>query len=75
MNREDLRARMRRLEELAAGLSREESLWRNCSAPVLAVDRQEYLAAIGDAIQGLEKARVTLAKMTRRMENDAGTRG
>ena len=60
MNLKDLRARMRRLEELAAGLSREKSLWRKCNPPVLAVDRQEYMAAIGDAIQGLEKARVTL---------------
>jgi hypothetical protein len=30
MNREDLRARMRRLEELTGGLAKEASLWRKC---------------------------------------------
>jgi len=32
------------------------------STPVLAVDRLEYMDAIHDAIKGLEKARVTLAR-------------
>ena len=49
MNLADIRARMRRLEVLVNGLGREESLWRECSAPVLAVDRLEYMAAINEA--------------------------
>jgi hypothetical protein len=68
MNRHDLETRIRRLEKLVNGLGLEESLWRKCSAPVLAVDRLEYMAAIGDAIHALETARVILAKMVHGME-------
>ena len=69
MNLADLRARMRRLATLVNGLGREESLWRECSAPVLAVDREVYMKAINEAIHGLETARVTLAKMCRELES------
>jgi hypothetical protein len=68
MNREDIRARMRRLESLVRGLGLEEEIWRKCSAPVLAVDRLAYIDAIHEAIHGLETARVTLAKMVRGLE-------
>jgi hypothetical protein len=37
---------------------------------VLAVDRLEYIAAIGDAIKGLETARVTLAKIIPQLDAD-----
>jgi hypothetical protein len=63
MNAEDLRARQRRLVELVAGLSQEESLWQKCSAPVLAVERQEYMDAIHNAIHSLESARIALVKL------------
>jgi hypothetical protein len=68
MNRVDLEVRIRRMEELTAGLCREETLWRDCLAPVLAVDRIEYQKAIGDAIHALESARVILAKMVRELK-------
>jgi hypothetical protein len=68
MNRADLEARIRRIEELTAGLCREETLWQDCLAPVLAVDRIEYQKAIGDAIRALDTARVVLAKMVRGIE-------
>jgi hypothetical protein len=54
MNREDLRARMRRIEKLVAGLGCEASLWGKCSAPVLAVDRLAYIEAIHNAITSLK---------------------
>jgi hypothetical protein len=54
---------MGRLEALVRGLGLEESLWRKCSVPVLAVDRIEYMTAIGEAIKALDKARVIVAKM------------
>ncbi len=57
----------RRLEDLIGGLFREASLWRKCNAPVLAVERQEYLDAIQDAINALEKVRGTLAKIRHRL--------
>jgi hypothetical protein len=68
MNREDLRARMRRIEKLVAGLGFEASLWGKCSAPVLAVDRLEYIAAIHRAITALEDARIMLVQMMREGE-------
>ena len=63
MNREDIRARMRRMEKLVMGLGSEAELWRTCSAPVLAVDRIEYMNAIHEAIKALETARIILARM------------
>jgi hypothetical protein len=66
---------MRRLEVVVNGLGREESLWRECSAPVLAVDRLEYMPAIGEAIHALETARVTLAKISHRLEGELGAKG
>jgi len=74
MNPEDIRARERRLEKLVAGLSQEESLWRKCSAPVLAVERQEYMDAIYGAIRNLESARMALMKITHRLEKEAAGR-
>jgi hypothetical protein len=68
MNREDLHARMRRIEKLVAGLGCEASLWGKCSAPVLAVDRLEYIAAIHRAITALEDARIMLVRMMREGE-------
>jgi hypothetical protein len=72
MNPEDLRARQRRLEKLVAGLGQEESLWRKCNAPVLAVERQEYMDAIHEALRSLETARMALVKITHRLKNEAG---
>jgi hypothetical protein len=63
MNREDMRARIRRIEILVAGLGCEASVWGKCSAPVLALDRLEYIAAIHRAITALEDARITLERM------------
>jgi len=68
MNREDLRARIRRIEKLVNGLGCEGSLVRECSAPVLALDRLEYIAAIHRTITALEDARITLARMLREAE-------
>jgi hypothetical protein len=43
MNPEDIRARIHRLEKLIAGLGQEESIWRTCNVPALALERQEYM--------------------------------
>jgi hypothetical protein len=71
MNPEDLHARMHRLAKLVAGLGQEEALWRKCSAPVLAVERQEYMDAIYGALRSLETARIVLVKITQRLEKEA----
>jgi len=71
MNAEDLRARQRRLVELVAGLSQEESLWQKCSSPVLAVERQEYMDEIHKAIHALESARIVLVNIDHRWNKEA----
>jgi hypothetical protein len=68
MNLTDLRARLQRLAKLAEGLAKEASLWKKCDAPVLYVHRLEYIEGIQDAVSGLEKARVALAKMIEQEE-------
>jgi len=70
MNVTDMRARIRRLEKLALGLATEASLWKKCDAPVLFADRQEYIEGILDAVSGLERARIALAKMIRQGERN-----
>lgn len=71
MNAEDLRARQRRLVDLVAGLSQEESLWRKCNAPVLALERQEYMDEIHKAIHALESARIVLVNIAQRLSKEA----
>jgi hypothetical protein len=68
MNLTDMRARIQRLEKLAQGLATEASLWKKCDAPVLYVHRLEYIEGVQDAVSGLEKARVAMAKMIREEE-------
>ena len=68
MNLTDMRARMQRLAKLAQGLAQEASLWKKCDAPVLYVHRLEYMEGIENAVSGLEKARVALAKMIHQEE-------
>jgi len=72
MNRQDLKTRKRRLEELIRGLFLEASLWRTCSAPIMALDRLAYMDAIHEAIHGLESARIILARVICGLENLQG---
>jgi hypothetical protein len=68
MNLSDLRARVGRLDELARGLAKEVSLWKNSNDPLLYLERKAYLGAIQDALAGVESARVILAKARQRLE-------
>ena len=68
MNLTDLRARLQRFAKLAEGLAKEVTLWKGCAAPVLYVHRLEYIEGVQDAVSGLEKARVSLAKMIQEEE-------
>jgi hypothetical protein len=58
----DLQARVRRLDQLARGLAKEISLWKDCNDPLLYLERKAYLSGIQDALAGVETARVALAK-------------
>ncbi len=68
MNLEELQARVRRLDQLSRGLSKEVTLWRKGNDPLLYLERKAYLGAIQDALAGVESARVLLAKVCQRLE-------
>jgi len=72
MTIEDLRARYARLEQLSMGLAREAQLFSVASKindPLLYLERNGYRHAMQDALAGVEKARVTLAKAIHRLES------
>ena len=66
----DVVKRVRRLEELTRGLSREVALWKEGNDPLLYLERRSYLNAIQDALAGVEAARVVLAKAGQRIHNE-----
>ena len=68
MNRPNLTARVRRLDELSRGLAKEVALWKECSDPLLYLERKAYLGAVQDILAGSEAARVVLAKACERLK-------
>jgi hypothetical protein len=74
MNLPDLRARVRRLDELARGLAKEAVLWKACDDPLLYLERRAYISAIHDALAAAEAARVVLAKVCQRLEKKCSPR-
>jgi hypothetical protein len=64
-------ARVERLHELSIGLAREVVVIRQGQDPLLYLERKAYLAAIGDAIAGVEGARVVLARVRQRLADAA----
>jgi hypothetical protein len=64
----DIKARVVRLDRLARGLAKEVGLWRGCNDPLLYRERKAYLAAVQDALAGVEEARVMLARVVQRLE-------
>ena len=74
MQLEDVRKRMERLTRLSLGLSRELVAWEEAKDPLLYLERKAYLAAIREAIDGVETARVVLVKACQRItrETEAG---
>jgi hypothetical protein len=66
-NLSDLSARVERLDQLSRGLAKEEVLIRRGDDPLLYLERKAYLAAIGDALSGVEGARVVLVKARQRL--------
>jgi hypothetical protein len=70
----DLKARVRRLDELTRGLAREVSIWKEADDPLLYLERRAYLKAIQDALAGVESARVVLARARQRLEAERNGR-
>jgi hypothetical protein len=62
--------RVRRLYALAGGLAKEVVLIRQGNDPLLYLERRAYLAALRDALAGVEGARVVLARARQRMADE-----
>jgi hypothetical protein len=56
----DLKARIKRPDELARGLAKEIGLQKGAEGVLLFRERQQYLRGIQDALAGAEAARVVL---------------
>jgi hypothetical protein len=67
----DLKARIERLETLAQVFAKEVDLWRGDDGLLLFREKKGYLAAVQDALAGVDAARVVLAGVVRRMERGA----
>jgi hypothetical protein len=64
----ELSARIARLEQLYLGLAREALRVSKGGLRLHFDERREYLAALHEAIAGVESARVVLARACRRVE-------
>jgi hypothetical protein len=67
MDLRHIAARIRRLDQLSRGLTREHSIMAASDDPLLYLERQDYLRALRAAVAGLESARVVLAKARQRL--------
>jgi hypothetical protein len=67
MTLKQLRARVKRLEELSIGLAREDLNWRKRPTPLMHSEVALYLNAIYKARQAIDEARNTLAKACERL--------
>src|SRR5262249_57872025 len=64
----DLKARVERLDKLARGFSVGVGRGKGATDPLLYRERKAYLRAVQNALAGVEEARVTLARVVRRIE-------
>jgi hypothetical protein len=72
--RRALQGRIDRLDQLVRGPAREVLSWQEDMGPLLYVERRQYLGAINEALSGLDRARVTLARARQRLEQTAAPR-
>jgi hypothetical protein len=70
VNLADLVGRIRRLEQLSRGLTRELTLWKACNDPLLYLERRTYLGQIQNASKAIEAARALLVQVQQRLENE-----
>jgi len=59
-----LRKRIRRLEELSMGLGRDEAMFQNASAPIMADEREKSREGLRQAIAGVETGPVGYSNCT-----------
>jgi hypothetical protein len=69
MTVQDIAARVKRLDALARGLAKELAEVRGNTVTVLLYrERRGYLEALANALDGVESARIVLARARRRLE-------
>jgi hypothetical protein len=68
MTPDNIRSRVQRLDALARGLAKETVLIDECEDPLLYRERLDYRTAIRQALDGVETARIALAKARQRLE-------
>jgi hypothetical protein len=68
----DLMARIARLDRLAAGLAKEAGAQRGRRGVLLYGEQRQYLNAVQQALGGVDKARVVLARAVKRLESGPG---
>ena len=66
-----IRARHTRPDQFSRGLAKEAVVIKDGKDPLLYVERRDHLAALQDALAGVESARVVLAKALHRLEGRA----
>jgi hypothetical protein len=71
MQLQDLKATIRRLEELSHGFAQEAERLTEGEGDFLQMERVRYVSAIHDARSCMERARVALAQVCRRLEENA----
>jgi hypothetical protein len=72
MGQRDIEGRVERLDRLSRGLALECVLIREGKDPLLRLERVAYLSALGDALDGVERARVALVHVLRRLRRAGG---
>ncbi len=70
MTLRELTTRVRRLGDMASGLTREVTVWKTRDDPLLYAERQAYLQGIQKAIEGVEAARAALVGVRQRLEKE-----
>jgi hypothetical protein len=72
MTADNLAARARGLDRLAMGLMKEVVLIREADDPLLHLERLAYGEALRGAVDGLEGARIALARALQRIREGRG---
>jgi hypothetical protein len=67
MDLRHIAARIRRLDQLSCGLTKEHSIMATGDDPLLYLERQDYLRALCDIVAGLETDRMVLTKARQRL--------
>lgn len=75
MRPQDLPPRISRLRQLSNGLQKEQADIIRTGGPFTRPEQEQYLEGVRLAINGLDRAALSLEQVVRRLENDGGRSG